>query len=332
MILANRIYQKTQKQLRMLREKFNDLVITQVPVAYTAQEFVSCENLVKIYQDSDLEVFALQGLDLKIKKGELIGIIGSSGSGKSTLLSILGGLAKPTAGKVRVAGWDINKLSYRDKIKYKRETVGFVWQNTGSNLIPYFNLLENVGLPMYIKGHKPDLAWARQLLTAVGLKDKLASKIIELSGGERQRVAIAVALANKPDILLADEPTGSLDSITAKEIFRVFKDICQMFNTTVIVVTHDLNLASSVERVVEIRDGKISTESIRNIDLSVEEFSQDLVTGFDSGETHNHYSVLDSAGRLQLPKEYLRELAIKERVMVKMEKERIIITADEQES
>ncbi|NLM97873.1 MAG: ATP-binding cassette domain-containing protein [Halanaerobiaceae bacterium] len=283
---------------------------------------IVCENLVKIYKIAEIEVFALQGLELRVKKGEMVGIIGSSGSGKSTLLNILGGLDTPTGGQVRVAGWNLNKMSYRDKIFYKRETVGFVWQNTGRNLLPHLTALENVRLPMILKGKKKTREWAEELLEAVGLSDRMDHYPLELSGGQQQRVAIAVALANRPQILLADEPTGSLDTKTGSEIFQVFKRVCRDYGITIIVVTHDRSLAGAVDRAVEIRDGKISTESVRNRDIDY----QDLARGLDDDNSHSKYVVVDSAGRLQLPEEYRKKLGIRDKAVLEMDEDRIVIS------
>lgn len=286
------------------------------------EDIIVCENLVKIYKIAEIEVFALQGLELRVKKGEMVGIIGSSGSGKSTLLNILGGLDTTTGGQVRVAGWNLNKMSYRDKIFYKRETVGFVWQNTGRNLLPHLTALENVRLPMILKGKKKTREWAEELLEAVGLSDRMDHYPLELSGGQQQRVAIAVALANRPQILLADEPTGSLDTKTGSEIFQVFKRVCRDYGITIIVVTHDRSLAGAVDRAVEIRDGKISTESVRNRDIDY----QDLARGLDDDNSHSKYVVVDSAGRLQLPEEYRKKLGIRDKAVLEMDEDRIVIS------
>lgn len=285
---------------------------------------IECENLVKIYKIADMEVFALQGLELKIKKGEIVGIIGSSGSGKSTLLNILGGLDTATGGKVIVNGWNLNNMSYRDKIFYKRETIGFVWQNSSRNLVPYLTALENVRLPMILKGKGQDKDWAEELLEAVGLADRMDHQPGEMSGGQQQRVAIAIALANRPAILLADEPTGSLDSRTGAEIFQVFQQVSREYGITIIVVTHDRSLAGAVDRAVEIRDGKISTESIRNKDIAYTnmELSLDQI---GEGRTHSKYVVVDSAGRLQLPEDYLKELGIRNKAVLELEDNQIII-------
>ena len=171
---------------------------------------IECEGLVKIYKTDDLEVVALQGLNLSVGSGELMAIIGNSGSGKSTLLNILGGLDRPSAGTVKVGPWDLLTVTEEQLVKYKRDTVGFIWQNNARNLLPYLSALENVEMPMMLSG-KVDRAYAKQLLEWVGLGHRMHNKLHQLSGGEQQRVAIAISLANRPQMLLADEPTGSVD-------------------------------------------------------------------------------------------------------------------------
>ena len=220
---------------------------------------IHCENLVKIYKAADLEVVALQGLDLHMEEGELMAIIGNSGSGKSTLLNMLGGLDRPSAGNLRVDGKDLLKFKESDLVKYKRETVGFVWQNNARNLIPYLTALENVELPILLQGRRKRHR-ALDLLDAVGLSHRRKNKLNELSGGEQQRVAIAIALANQPRLLLADEPTGSVDTKMANQILDLFRELNRSFGLTVVIVTHDPLLAKKVDRVVAIRDGKTSSE------------------------------------------------------------------------
>ncbi|MBE3102106.1 MAG: ABC transporter ATP-binding protein, partial [Firmicutes bacterium] len=192
---------------------------------------ILCENLVKIYKTADLEVVALQGLDLTVEDGELMAIIGNSGSGKSTLLNMLGGLDRPSAGTLMVDDKDLLKSTDQQLVKYKRETVGFVWQNNARNLIPYLTAIENVELPMIFTGRaKRDRA--KELLEMVGLSNRKNSKLSQLSGGEQQRVAIAIGLANNPKLLLADEPTGSVDSKTAENILDVFREFNRTYGLT----------------------------------------------------------------------------------------------------
>jgi ABC-type lipoprotein export system ATPase subunit len=279
----------------------------------TAEPLVACENLVKIFKVQDLEALALQGLDLTVQRGEMMAIIGNSGSGKTTLLNVLGGLDRPSAGTANVAGYNLLKMPERTLVKYKREVVGFVWQQTSRNLISYLTALQNVEVPMVIHGTAPRKrrAWATELLDAVGLSDRMHHQPIHMSGGQQQRVAIAVALANNPPLLLADEPTGSVDTATSNVIFEIFRRLVQNYGTTVIIVTHDRTVTSRVDRVVSIRDGKTSTESLRRADINLDD-------PLDFGQTHEEFVVLDNAGRLQLPRDLMEKLDIGKKVRLEM--------------
>ncbi len=284
---------------------------------------IKADNLVKIYKTKDIEVMALQGLDLTVKKSELLAIIGNSGSGKSTFLNMLGGLDKPTAGKLWVAGHDLFKMTEREKVKYKRDAVGFVWQNNARNLIPYLTALENIMLPMEIKNEGKMKERALQLLDTVGLSAKKHSKLNMLSGGEQQRIAIAIALANAPELLLADEPTGSVDRKTADYIFDIFKRLNSETGQTILIVTHDVTLSKKVRRVVAIRDGKISSERILK-----EQYADCLSDAVDwmSLDTQEEYSVVDKVGRVQLPHDLLEKLDLNSnKVKVTMNDKKIII-------
>jgi len=293
---------------------------------------VVCENLVKIYKVAELEVVALQGLDLNIGYGEMLGIVGSSGSGKSTLLNILGGLDRPSAGKVSVDGIDLLKLNEATLTSYQRDHVGFVWQQTGRNLIPYLTALENIELPMAMAGkwnRNEKRAWAEELLEAIGLYDRRHHKLAQLSGGQQQRISIAVALANKPAILLGDEPTGEVDTATAQAIMDTFRRLREQYGLTIIIVTHDPRIAGQVDRVVAIRDGKTSTETVRQVsDLEQEMIGdrpEDDQLTEQTSVTYNEYVVLDSAGRLQLPREWLDELGIGKRAQLEFDDDGIFI-------
>jgi len=288
---------------------------------------IDCEGLVKIYKTDDLEVVALQGLNLKVNEGELMAIIGNSGSGKSTLLNTLGGLDRPSAGQVHVGPWDLLKISEEDLVKYKRETVGFIWQNNARNLLPYLTALENVEMPMMLSG-KVDRAYAKQLLEWVGLKERMHNKLHQLSGGEQQRVAIAISLSNRPKLLLADEPTGSVDTATSDLIMGIFRRLNREIGITIVIVTHDLTLAGKVDRVVAIRDGLTSTEFIkRNPNITLDGGEAELpAAGSGLQSVHEAYVVVDRVGRLQVPKEYLSALNIKDKATMEFDGERIIIT------
>ncbi len=297
---------------------------------------IVCDNLVKIYKIAELEVFALQGLDLVVNKGELLGIIGASGSGKSTLMNILGGLDRPSAGRIWVEGQDLLNMSDIALDHYRRTMVGFVWQQGGRNLIPYLNALENIELPMTLAGlsGREKRKRAEELLEAVSLSDRRKHRLSELSGGEQQRVAIAVALANDPHFLLADEPTGELDSNTALMIYKTFQDLNERYGLTILIVSHDPTIARHVHRVVAIRDGKLATETVRT--TRVAEVANGAENGGANGETTDaqpvqmeevlhELTVLDSAGRLQIPKDYLRQVNIKSRVTLEVTEEGILI-------
>ncbi|WP_054028214.1 ABC transporter ATP-binding protein [Bacillus sp. FJAT-28004] len=288
---------------------------------------IDCEGLVKIYKTDDLEVVALQGLNLKVNEGELMAIIGNSGSGKSTLLNTLGGLDRPSAGQVHVGPWDLLKITEEDLVKYKRETVGFIWQNNARNLLPYLTALENVEMPMMLSG-KVDRAYAKQLLEWVGLKERMHNKLHQLSGGEQQRVAIAISLSNRPKLLLADEPTGSVDTATSDLIMGIFRRLNREIGITIVIVTHDLTLAGKVDRVVAIRDGLTSTEFIkRNPNITLDGGEAELpATSSGLQSVHEAYVVVDRVGRLQVPKEYLSALNIKDKATMEFDGERIIIT------
>ena len=283
------------------------------------EPLILCENLVKIYKLNDIEIVALQGLDLKVEHGEVMSLVGSSGSGKTTLLNVLGGLDRPSAGKVLVAGNDLLKASNMALNHYRRRYVGFVWQQKARNLIPYLNAEQNVELPMVMSGvsRRARRAWARELIEAVGLGTRRRHRLAQLSGGEQQRVAIAVALANHPALLLADEPTGELDSSTAATIFEIFHSLNRIYGLKVVIVSHDPQIARYVGRVVAIRDGKTSSETIRrNREPSAENQSEDDGREHEGDHTFEELVMLDSAGRLQVPKEVRERYGIGDRVQM----------------
>ena len=285
---------------------------------------IRCENLVKIYKTSDVEAVALQGLDLDVKKGELMAIVGNSGSGKSTLLNMLGGLDRPSAGSLTVDGKDLLKFTDKDYMEYKRDTVGFVWQNNARNLVPYLTAVQNVELPMLLKGRKGRRERALELLKKVGLEKRKNSRLDQMSGGEQQRVAIAIAMANDPKLLLADEPTGSVDPKTSAMILDIFKELNRSEGVTVVIVTHDLKLADHIDRVVAIRDGRTSSEIIRKKSYREDLDEMGEVITKEEEASHEELAVLDRSGRLQLPKDYMQSLGIKGggKVRVELDEER----------
>jgi len=293
---------------------------------------IRCENLVKIYRlnendgssDASLEVQALQGLDLTVSEGEVVGVVGASGSGKSTLLNILGGLDRPTGGRAIVGKQDLGRLSQHGLDLYRRRTVGFVWQYGARNLIPYLTALENIQLPMTVSGKvgKKSSQRALELLEQVGLTDRMEHRLEELSGGEQQRVAVAIALSNQPRLLLADEPTGELDTATAQTIYDLFRDLNRKLGLTIVIVSHDPSIARQVDRVVAIRDGKLASESVR-----VRADGNAGSDGYQDEHLHafEEMVVLDSAGRLTVPREYLDHFNIHRRVRLEIVEDGILM-------
>ena len=283
--------------------------------------YIHAEDLFKIYKSDELEVVALRGLDLRVQRGEMMAIVGASGSGKSTLLNILAGLDQPSAGRITVGSRDLLTMTDDDLVDYRRREVGFVWQQTGRNLIPYLTAEENVTVPMALDGRSARAARdrARMLLEQVGLTEERRRRPTELSGGQQQRVAIAVALANNPPLLLADEPTGELDSATADEVFDVLTRLNRDTGVTVVIVTHDREITRRVDRVVAVRDGRTSTEIIRRASFSRGQQAQ-----------ADEYAVVDRSGRLQIPREYLDSLAIGRRARVTLGGDHVEVRSDEE--
>jgi ABC-type lipoprotein export system ATPase subunit len=286
---------------------------------------ILCDNLVKIYKIADLEVVALQGLDLMVDPGEFIAVVGASGSGKSTLQNILGGMDTPTAGKAEVAGFDLTSLTPKERTIYRRRIVGFVWQQTTRNLLPYLDAKENVELPLVLEGMRgaDRREYAGELLALVGMSERASHRPDELSGGEQQRVAIAIALANRPKVLFADEPTGELDTETAGEVFATLRAANRRLGVTVVVLTHDPLVSEQVDRTIAIRDGRTSTETLRRSQID------------DLGEQRviaEEFAVLDRAGRLQLPAEYVDALELERRVRLELEPDHIGVWPDRHDS
>jgi ABC-type lipoprotein export system ATPase subunit len=283
---------------------------------------IVCDNLVRIYKVAELEVVALQGLDLLVNPGEVIAIVGASGSGKSTLMNILGGVDVPSAGRAFVAGHDLTRMGARERTRYRRRVVGFVWQQTSHNLLPYLSATENVELPMTLDGRRGRGARALELLDLVGLADRAKHRPERLSGGEQQRVAIAVALANAPAVLLADEPTGELDSGTSAEVFALLRTLNAELGTTIVVVTHDPLVSEQVQRTIAIRDGRTSTETFRRSEQTDEG---------DHRIVAEEFAVLDRAGRLQLPRAHIEALELERRVRLRLEQDHVGIWPDDRD-
>ncbi|MEU8788842.1 ABC transporter ATP-binding protein [Streptomyces sp. NPDC048643] len=293
--------------------------------AYGHDALITCDRLVRIFTTDGVEVQALQGLDLLVREGELMALVGASGSGKSTLMNILAGLDTPTAGAARVAGRDLLTMNAKDRLRYRREVVGFVWQQTARNLLPYLSAAQNVVLPMQLAARRTSRRAqserALELLELLDVGDCRARRPHQMSGGQQQRVAIAVALANAPAVLLADEPTGELDSHTAEQIFGAFRTANERLGTTIVIVTHDQAVASEVRRTVAIRDGRTSTEVLRRTEV-------DAATGQEA-VVAREYAMLDRAGRLQLPADYTRTLGMRDRVALELEADHIGVWPDD---
>lgn len=274
-----------------------------------SEVMIQADGLVKIYKSKQTEVLALQGLDLTVEKGELTALIGNSGSGKSTFLNMIGGSDRPSAGSLLVDGKNLFTMGERELVCYKRDTVGFVWQNNARNLLPYLSALENIMLPMHISGQKKKKEKALELLEQVGMTAKRNNRLNTMSGGEQQRIAIAIALANNPKLLLADEPTGSVDTKTADIIFDIFRELNRN-GQTILIVTHDIALSKKVRRVVAIRDGKISSERI--LKEKYADRLKELTVDWRNEDTQEEYAVIDKAGRVQIPRELWDKLALRD--------------------
>lgn len=279
---------------------------------------IRCEDMVRIFSAEGIEVQALQGLNLHVAAGDLTAIVGASGSGKSTLLTILSGLDTPSAGRARVADMDLLAMTRRQRVHYQRHVVGFVWQQTSRNLLPYLTAAQNVALPMTLAGAADDNRVEELLdLLAVGhCRDRVP---MEMSGGEQQRVAIAVAVANSPQVLLADEPTGELDEHTSAEVLEAMRRVNAELGVTVLIVTHDPTVSEHVRRTVQIRDGRTSTETLRRTE-----------TDDEGQELHiaEEFAVLDRVGRMQLPDEFVDVLELKDRVRLALEPDHIGVWRD----
>jgi len=282
----------------------------------SSEPYIICQDLFKIYKRAELEVVVLRGLDLEVSQGEFLGIIGSSGSGKTTLLNILAALDAPSAGQVYVGPRDLLDMAENDRVEYRRSEVGFVWQSPSRNLLPYLTAQENIELPMAIIGTPSSRRRdrARELLNALGLEEKAKHTPAQLSGGEQQRVAIGVGFANQPQLLLADEPTGELDSRTADDVFQSMRNVSRTFGVTIVAVTHYGGIARFADRVVQMRDGRIASEVVQSA----------TYVGTDE-VTVEEYLVIDRAGRLQLPQEAFDSLGLTGRAQVQQQGDSVVI-------
>jgi ABC-type lipoprotein export system ATPase subunit len=274
---------------------------------------IECRQVVKAYKVNDHEVVALRGIDFEMQRGEMVAIIGPSGAGKSTMLNLLGGLDTPTAGKLVVDGLDLLSLKGRALADYRLKRVGFLWQQTARNLLPHRSALRNVTLPMMMAGVPP---WkrvnrARELLDAVGLSDQMHKRPAALSGGQQQRVGLAVALANQPDLLLADEPTGNLDRASALQVMDLLQDLRQRFNLTILMVTHDIAMAKHADRILTLRDGALG---------------QDLTHSSDNQPR------LDESGRIQLPEQVRAQLNGAPRISVEIRPEGVLLRPETEQT
>ena len=273
---------------------------------------IECAGLVHIYKTADLEVFALQGLDMTVEDGEVVAIVGASGSGKTTLMNVLAGIQAPSAGQARVAGWDLSSLSGGTRDRYRRDVIGYVWQSATLNLTAELTAEENLQLPLMVAGKSGDdrRSRAKELLEAFGLSERRGHVASQMSGGEQQRLALGVAMANRPRVLLADEPTAELDRASARQVLEDIRAVREREGTTVVMVTHDHEVEHHVDRILRIRDGRTSTE-----------------TTASAGEL----VILDPAGRLQLPKSVLEASKLGSRVRVRADRGRVVIEPPEGE-
>ena len=280
---------------------------------------ILCEDLVRIYSTEGVEVQALQGLNLRVDPGDVVALVGASGSGKSTLLNILSGLDRPTGGRAQVSGVDLRTMTKRQRVNYQRHVVGFVWQQTSRNLMPFLTAAENIALPLVVSNRKHRNDRVAELLELLDITEVRDRRPAEMSGGQQQRVAIATALANDPAVLLADEPTGELDDAMSAEVLAAMRDASERLGVTVLIVTHDPTISNHVRRTVQIRDGRTSTEVLRHTELD-EHGNERLVA--------QEFTVIDRAGRMQLPSGYVTELDLRDRVRLELEADHVGVWPD----
>jgi len=278
---------------------------------------IDCVDLVRIFRTKDVEVQALQGLTLRVERGDMVAVIGASGSGKSTLLNVLSGLDQVSAGRATVAGHDMVTMGRTERVQFQRRSVGFVWQQTARNLLPYLTASQNIAAVIAIAGGPRGAARARrvdEVLDLLDVGDLRHRTAAEMSGGQQQRVAIAVAIANDPAVLLADEPTGELDEATSEEVLDAMRRVNEERGVTTLIVTHDPTVSNQVRRTVQIRDGRTSTEVVRStrVDESGDEYA-----------VAEEYAVLDRVGRLQLPATFTESLDLRDRVRLTLEPDHV---------
>lgn len=284
--------------------------MTQDHQAGTSVPDILCRDLVRIFVTDGIEVQALQGLNLRVDRSEIVAVVGASGSGKSTLLSILSGLDRPTGGTAQVAGTDLLTLGRRERVDYQRRTVGFVWQQAARNLLPYLTAAQNVAVPLMITRATARAVRVAELLDLLGVGDCADRLPAQMSGGQQQRVAIAVAVASSPKVLLADEPTGELDEATSAEVLEMLRTVNAETGVTTLIVTHDPAVSEHVARTVQIRDGRTSTEVLRRTEVDEDGSARHVAEEF---------AVLDRVGRLQLPPEFVQSLDLHDRVRLALE-------------
>ena len=281
---------------------------------------IRCGDLVRIFATDGVEVQALQGLTLSVDPGEIVAVVGASGSGKSTLLTILSGLDTPTGGSAVVAGTDLLTMGHAERVRYQRTTVGFVWQQTSRNLLPYLTASENVRLPLELASRGSSLSRrdrarrVEELLELLEVGHAAGRRPGEMSGGEQQRTAIAVAVANSPRVLLADEPTGELDEATSVEVLEALRGVNRETGVTTLIVTHDPTVSEHVARTIQIRDGRTSTETLRRTET--DEHGQ-------ARHVSEEFAVLDRVGRLQLPQDFVQALDLRDRVRLALEPDHV---------
>ncbi len=279
-----------------------------------ARPAIVCRDLVRIFREKGIEVQALQGLNLSVDSGRLVAIVGESGSGKSTLLSILAGLDTPTAGSASVCGHDLLSMTRRERLAYRRHVVGFVWQETARNLVPYLTAAQNIAAVHASRDRGEHASRASELLGLLGVAECADRRLDEMSGGQAQRVSIAVALTNRPQVLLADEPTGALDESTAADVLESLRAVTKQLGVTTVIVTHDPAVADHVERTIRIRDGRTSTEVLRRTSVD---------SAGASTTVAEEFAVLDGVGRLQLPVDFIDRLDLADRVRLALESDHI---------